>query len=621
MMPLRAAQFVIDAIIVIAALVAAYLIRFDGHPPRSFWHQLATLGPVIAIARMFVNRLTGVYRVVWRYVGLHEAFLFARSVAIVSGVLLVMRVALPSATQMLRVPIGVIIMEGTFTFLGMAVVRLARRVLHDRSLERDAGGVTPTVLVGAGQGGLDVAKEALRHPALGIEPLGFLDDDRTKHGMAVHGLRVLGTLDDAENILRQTGARQLIITTNAIAPKRLLALMDEARSLDVSVRIVPRLFEVLGEGSVGQALREVRIEDLLSRDPIPPSLSMDQLRQIFGSKRILVTGAGGSIGSEICRQLSVMAPAKLCLVERDENNLFEVDRELRSLATPGTLVPVLADITDPKAMERLFKEFQPEVVFHAAAYKHVPVMERFPAAAVRNNVVGTSLLAELADRHGTEAFVMISTDKAVRPTSVMGASKRLAEVAVQRLAASSKTRFSCVRFGNVLGSRGSVVPIFREQILAGGPVTVTHPEATRYFMTIPEACNLVLQASTLGSTGEIFLLDMGEPVKILDLARQMIHLMGASGRVDVQIVGVRPGEKLFEELRTDAENLSPTELRRVFRLSPEAFDWTHVQTILDRLDFLTRAGDNEGIREALRDLGIGYVQPPTRTTGPSDTVR
>jgi FlaA1/EpsC-like NDP-sugar epimerase len=252
----------------------------------------------------------------------------------------------------------------------------------------------------------------------------------------------------------------------------------------------------------------------------------------------------------------------------------------------------------------------------------VPVMERFPAAAVRNNVQGTRQLAELADRHGVESFVMISTDKAVKPTSVMGASKRLAELVVQRLAATSQTRFSCVRFGNVLGSRGSVVPIFREQILAGGPVTVTHPEATRYFMTIPEACNLVLQAATLGSTGEIFLLDMGQPVKIVDLARQMIHLMGASGRVDVKIVGTRPGEKLFEELRTDAEDIDPTALRKIFRLKPESFDWAHVDAVLERLDFASRAGDAEGIRQALTDLGIGFVQPPapSRRTGQTDTI-
>lgn len=617
---LRIAQLAIDALIVVVAIASAYVLRFERDLPSTFWRQMLVLGPVIAIARLAVNHLMGVYRVVWRYVGVREAFLFARAVAVVSVTLLALRLLLPSATQFLRVPISVIVLEGTLTFLGMAAVRLLRRVMHEGGRPKVRDGAVPTLLAGAGQGGLAIVKEALRHPALGIEPVGFLDDDRTKTGMAIHGLKVIGTLADVAHAVRATGARQVLITTNAIPPDTILKLMDRARPLDVKVRIVPGLFEMLGNDEVAPALREVRIEDLLSRDPIPPSMSMDELAARYSGKRILVTGAGGSIGSEICRQLATLKPAKLILLERDENNLFEIDRELATRAVRGAIVPALIDITDGRALEKLFKDYRPEVVFHAAAYKHVPVMEKFPPSAVRNNVHGTKQLAELADRHGVESFLMISTDKAVRPTSVMGATKRLAELVVQRLAATSKTRFSCVRFGNVLGSRGSVVPIFRDQILAGGPVTVTHPEATRYFMTIPEACNLVIQAATLGDTGEIFLLDMGQPVKIIDLARQMIHLMGASGRVDVQIVGTRPGEKLFEELRTDAEDIDPTPLRKIFRLKPESFERTHVDAILERLDFATRASDNEGVRAALRDLGIGFVQPPSRRTGETDTI-
>jgi FlaA1/EpsC-like NDP-sugar epimerase len=350
-------------------------------------------------------------------------------------------------------------------------------------------------------------------------------------------------------------------------------------------------------------------------------MSLEALIGVYGGKRILVTGAGGSIGSELCRQLSMMKPGKLFVLERDENGLFEIHRELKP-RLGAACVPVLADITDTKHLERIFRELQPEVVVHAAAFKHVPVMEKFPAAAVRNNVFGTRTLAELADRHGCESFLLISTDKAVRPTSVMGASKRLAEMAVQVVAQHSKTRFSCVRFGNVLGSRGSVVPIFREQIRNGGPVTVTHPEATRYFMTIPEAANLVLQAATLGQRGEVFLLDMGRPVKIIDLARQMIQLSGTTEeRVPIKIVGIRAGEKLYEELQTDEETMEPTALRKISRLEPQEVGAAAMAMTLERLKFLVNAEDHEGIRDVLRGLEIGYrAQPAASATGDHPVV-
>lgn len=338
---------------------------------------------------------------------------------------------------------------------------------------------------------------------------------------------------------------------------------------------------------------------------------MDDLRKVFSGKRIMVTGAGGSIGRELCRQLMALSPAKLFFLERDENNLFEVHREVRGNAGQG--VTLLADIQDRKELHKIFKDHQPQVVFHAAAFKHVPMMERFPTESAKNNIFGTKTLAELSDEHGVETFLMISTDKAVNPSSVMGATKRMAEVIIQNLAPKSKTKFACVRFGNVLGSRGSVIPIFRDQIRKGGPVTVTHPDATRYFMTIPEAANLVIQASTLGNSGEVFVLDMGQPVKIMDLARQMIHLSGANeDQVKIQIMGSRPGEKLFEELKTEEEGISDTELRKVFKVQPEQFAQSTIDEILKRMDFAIRASDHDGIRAALEDLGIGFTKQESR---------
>lgn len=606
----KAAPVMLDFVICAFSVMAAYLIRFDGAIPEVYFHQMLVIVPVLALSRVAVNWSFGVYRVVWRYVGLQETLRFVQTVAVVSFVLILFRAFLYKGSPYLLFPLGIIVIEGALTFLGMTGARFVPRIVAERRRGRSAAGA-PTLLMGAGRGGLAIVKEALRHPDLGIQPVGFLDDDRTKTGMELHNLRVLGTRHDAERIILDTGATQLIITSAEIGPKVILELMDACRPHGVNLRIVSGLYELLDKKLSAANLREVRIEDLLSRDPVPPSLSMHDLTEAFGGRRILVTGAGGSIGSELCRQLILMNPKMLLMAERDETNLFEIDRQLNSGRLDNVCVPVLVDITNQRELERIFKEYAPDVVFHAAAYKHVPVMERFPADAVTNNVFGTQRLVELSNQYDVEQFVMISTDKAVRPTSVMGATKRFAEMIVQTSAKDSDTAFSCVRFGNVLGSRGSVVGIFREQIQRGGPVTVTHPEATRYFMTIPEAANLVIQAATLGSQGEVFLLDMGEPIKIMDLARQLIHLSGASEEtIPIKIIGSRPGEKLFEELRTDAEHIEKTPLRKVFRCSLADFETSTLETTLERLQFLVRSKDHAGIRDCLCDLDIGYTPRP-----------
>jgi FlaA1/EpsC-like NDP-sugar epimerase len=619
----RSGQIAIDGFICVVALITAYMLRFEGRVPDVVWQQAVAVAPLIVVIRAATHWSTGIYRVVWRYVGVREALLFARSVAIISAVLLALRLLLPVHVWLWRVPISVIILEGMLTFLGMSASRLLRRIVHERKGQPSVrpDGVLPTLLIGAGENALMIAKEAQRHPSLGIKVVGYLDDDPGKLGMDIHGPRVLGAIEDLRRVAAQTGATQIIITSNAIAAARILEINAVAREHRLDLRIVPGFFEVIDRGGQAESLREVRIEDLLSRDPIAPSMSMEALIGRYGGKRILVTGAGGSIGSELCRQLSMMRPGKLFLLERDENGLFEIHRELKPRLL-STCVPVLADITDAKQLEKIFRDLQPEIVVHAAAFKHVPVMEKFPAAAVRNNIFGTRALVELADRHGCDSFVLISTDKAVHPTSVMGATKRVAEMAVQVAAKNSKTRFSCVRFGNVLGSRGSVVPIFREQIRNGGPVTVTHPEATRYFMTIPEASNLVLQAATQGQNGEVFLLDMGQPVKIIDLARQMIQLSGTTEeRVPIKIIGTRAGEKLYEELNTDEETLEPTELRKISRLKPQPVDAEALAMTLERLKFLVNAEDHDGIRDVLRGLEIGYsAQPASSATGDHPVV-
>ena len=612
--PSQAAVIMLDVVLVMAAGMAAYIARFEGSIPQTFFRQLAVVIPSLALLRVISNQLFGVYRMVWRYVGLREALRFAQAAAVVSALLLTARLLLGELNGHFIFPFSIIVMEGALSFLGMVGARFLPRIRSERT-RADQG--VPTLIVGAGQGGLEVVKEAARHPELGIRPVGFLDDDPAKHGMEINALRVLGTVRDADRVVRQTGAERVIIASTAIPAKVVARVIDACNPLGVEVRIVKGTYDYLDGSASADAtglVREVRIEDLLARDPVPPSLSRSDLRGHYGGKRVLVTGAGGSIGSELCRQLALMGVGRLYLAERDETNLFEIERELAGIKNASaSITPVLLDVMDAKALERAFKDLQPQIVFHAAAYKHVPMMERFPWEAVRNNVFATKQLAELADEHGVESFVMISTDKVINPTSVMGATKRFAEQLVQEIAPKSKTRFSCVRFGNVLGSRGSVVGIFRDQIAQGGPVTITHPEATRYFMTIPEAANLVLQAGTIGADGEVFLLDMGEPVKIIDLARQMIRLSGfTEEQIPIKVIGTRPGEKLFEELSTTAENLSPTDVRKIFRCRPVPLDPARLQLLVERLAFLVKSRDGDGVRQVLRELDIGYEITPAR---------
>lgn len=615
----KVAALMLDFAICAGAFLLAYLLRFaDGGAleGRYLWQALL-LTPLLAFTRVLVNYTSGIYRVVWRYVGLREALRFVKTIALVSAFLLFARIFLRDVAPIFGVPFSVIIIEGTISFVGMAGARFVPRIIAEKRQPASADVGERTLLMGAGSGGVAIAREAFRDRKLGIRPVGFIDDDRDKAGRDIHGLRVLGTSRDLERILQEKHVSLLIITSSAFTPKDILELVDVCRPLGVSVRIVSDLFEILDKPVSASNLREVRIEDLLPRDPVPPSLSLDDLTSEFQGKRVLVTGAGGSIGSELCRQLVRMNPDQLLLCERDETNLFEIHRELTQHRIEDVCVPLLVDITRSRDIERVFKDHRPQVVFHAAAYKHVPMMESFPEHAVHNNVFGTQRLANLAHEHKVERFVMISTDKAVRPTSVMGATKRMAELIIQNMAATSETSFSCVRFGNVLASRGSVVGIFRDQIKRGGPVTVTHPEATRYFMTIPEAANLVIQAATLGHEGDVFLLDMGEPVRILDLARLMIHLSGASeDRVPIKIIGTRPGEKLYEELRTDAERIEKTDLRKIFRCRPAPMDVERLDVALEKMQFMVKAVDRAGLRGCLRELGIDYN--PRAPTAPAE---
>jgi FlaA1/EpsC-like NDP-sugar epimerase len=606
----RRTQFLLDLLGLSAAFWAVYLLRFDFRMPAGAVENALAQMPLVVLVQFIALYLFRVYTLVWRYVGMREIAVFARAAVSAMVPLLVLRLALPDTFAVWRVPISVILVDTVLAFGGLLALRVLRRVLYERfersGRERRRGDgerVKPVLLVGAGRAGVLAVRELQNRGDTGIEPLGFVDDDPLKQGMVIHGVKVLGGTPDIPRLARELAVDHVILTIADARPeevRRIVALCERQR---LPVRTIPGLYEVLRGDVSFSRFRDIDMADLLGRDPV--QLDEPGVERYVAGRCVMVTGAGGSIGSELARQLARFAPSRLVLVERAEAALFDVHRELGELWPDLPLEPVIADVGDAGRMEAVLGRLRPQVIFHAAAHKHVPLMESNTDEAVKNNVLGTHVVARLAGEHGVEAFILISTDKAVRPTSVMGATKRVAELVTQKLSADfPATRFLAVRFGNVLGSAGSVIPIFRQQIAHGGPVRVTHPEMRRYFMTIPEAAQLVVQAGALGDSGEILVLDMGEPVRILDLARRMIELSGFVPGQEIPIVfsGLRPGEKLFEEIELDGEAMDRTRHPKIFigRLRPPAAQ--QVEWALARLAALAEAGDERGLRRLLGEV-------------------
>jgi FlaA1/EpsC-like NDP-sugar epimerase len=530
--------------------------------------------------RLAVLWITGMYSVYWRYATLADvlriawAGLWAGVVGMLVGFVLIPEMALADR----RVPVSVVVLGSLLTIAAISLPRLGLRILSALSASA-SGRSRATLIVGAGAAGQLVLRTMGHGSSTDMVPVGFLDDDPAKRGLRIGGVEVRGTLDDLIAVARRHKVRDIIIAMPSVGPEVIRRIVADAAHLGVAARTVPSLEALLtGQLEVG-SLRRVQLTDLLNRDPV-----VTDLRQIaadlFG-KRVLVTGAGGSIGSELCRQIARCAPAEVILLGHGENSIFEIYNELCAAHPDLKLHPCIADVRDARRLAQIVSVHRPEVIFHAAAHKHVPLMEANVIEAVTNNVLGTNNLLEAAQAAGTGLFVLISTDKAVRPTSVMGTTKRVAELLVQRAAQRSGQRYVTVRFGNVLGSRGSVVPTFLKQIEAGGPVKVTHPEMRRYFMTIPEAVQLVLQAAAQGQGGELFALDMGEPVKIADMARDLIRLAGREPGVDIQLefTGMRPGEKLYEEVFQDDALVERTAHPQVLRVR-EAVPDTKAECLL-----------------------------------------
>ncbi len=618
----RRTQILIDGMICASSFIIAHLLRFDGWPPGMDNDRLLLLLPYLLVARIGVNYLLGLYRRVWRYISIHDSFHLAWSVGIVSLVMLSIRLIFANQIRILTVPISIVIMDFLLTVSGMLVARLSWRITVEKAnrVRRQTDGMqSRTLLIGAGDAGIMALREIVRREDLGLRVIGFLDDNPNKRGTVIQGVSVLGTTSDLAQVVRREGVEQIIITIANARRRTIRRIIDLCDGTGLPVRIIPALYEILGDRVTVSNVRGVEIEDLLGRDSVNIDDWLEGNRAVYRGKRILVTGAGGSIGRELSRQLMILEPAQIIILDKDENSVFEAERELlgriRSDQTdPGALIiPVISDLRFSGQLGLVFERYQPQIVFHAAAHKHVPLMESNSCEAVLNNIIGTSRLLDAAAAAQVERCVMVSTDKAVNPTNIMGATKRVAELMFQSQARRSQreglpTSYSCVRFGNVLGSRGSVIPIFREQIRSGGPVTVTHPEVERYFMTIPEAAQLIIQAGALGRKGEIYLLDMGEPVRVVDLARDMIHLSGLTPGedIDIKFTGLRPGEKLKEELLIAEEGAQTTIYEKIFIAPPLEYDFEQLAGYLMELGQAAESGAEAEIQTIFTRMGIGF---------------
>jgi FlaA1/EpsC-like NDP-sugar epimerase len=590
----------------------ALRLRFDMEVPaeerRIFWRTLPWLVAFKLVMFHFVGSLHGW----WRYITFADLAALLRVSTLSTLTIACVDYFMISSYQISR---SVLLLDWGITILLVGGLRSATRLVREIwwpaiSLQ----GRKPTLLIGAVQGGETLARQIHSNPKLDYRVVGFLDENRSRYGSRLGGIPFLGSPEDAVAVAQEQEAEDLLIISNSLPGERLRELVKRCRDADIRVKMIPRVDELVN-GRFQLQVRDVEINDLLQRDPV--HLDSQAIHKMLCGKRVMVTGAGGSIGSEICRQIVRSDPASLILIERAENSLFLFEREMVGLGHASLCVPCIADICDLARMRAIFEEHRPEVVFHAAAHKHVPLMESNPSEAIKNNVIGTAELARMTHQYGVERFVMISTDKAVNPTSVMGASKQLAERYVHALSEESDTKFVVVRFGNVLASNGSVVPIFQQQIQRGGPVTVTDPEMRRFFMTIPEASQLVLQAAAMGNGGEIFVLDMGKPVKIVDLAKDLIRLSGLSPD-DIQIVftGMRPGEKLYEELYLDDEETLPTPHPKLRVSYHRPFDIDELNQTLDELRSLGGASD-ELIRAHLQKLVHNYRPTILRRLDPS----
>ena len=601
-----------DAVLIAAAWLLAFQLRFDFNVPPTFEGGVLATAVLVVAIKLAVFVALGFYNRWWRYVSTRDMWRAALGVLVASAIA-ALAVYFGDPFER-RLPRGVVLIDFVLLLGFVAGTRLAARTIFERP---SASGLVArgkeVIVVGAGDAGQLVIKEMQRSRQLGYTPIGIVDDDPRKKNLRVHGVRVLGTSDELPHILRDNRPDELLIAIPSASGEDRQKVVEIARREGVPVKTLPGLYELIAdEENLAGRIRPVEVEDVLGREPV--EVDLEAISEYLRDETVLVTGAGGSIGSELCRQIARARPARLVLVDQAETPLFEIERELVDERDFTASIPVLADVSSRTRMRHIFERYRPGVVFHSAAYKHVPLMEANPLESVRNNVLATKVVADTAVEFGAKRFVLISTDKALNPRAVYGQCKALCEWIVEAYGNRSDvpTRFVAVRFGNVLGSAGSVITIFKRQIEKGGPVTITHPEMTRYFMTIPEAVSLVVQAGSIGGAGEIFVLDMGEPVSILDLARDMIRLSGKEPEREIpfHFIGVRAGEKLHEELWGEDEEVAETghpKIQRARRM-PIAASWLD-----EELAELERLVDDGETLEVVSRLST-MVRSPVRLT-------
>ena len=606
----RKFKVMLDVLGWLAATPLAFLIRYDWNFPGASWSAVLIATLALFALKALSARAVSLYRRSWSRVAFRDIFNLAQavfSVAVVGSVLLLW------LGPVTGIPRSIALLDGLLSFFIMSGVRAVARFRHESQLGHAEGGERrkAVLVIGAGEAGTLIVREMLRHPEMGLRPVGFLDDDAKKVGYKIATVPVLGTTADINRLVTRYKVDEVLIalpSSDGRIVREIVGRIEGAKA-GLKYRIMPGVYELLS-GQVGiNRIREVQIEDLLRRPPV--ELDTDSISSYIADKVVMVTGAGGSIGSELVRQICRFRPKELILFGRGENSVYTLERELDRDLPDIPYHSVIAGVQNIVRLDYVFRRYGPQVVFHAAAHKHVPLMELNPEEAVFNNIIGSRNLVTLALKYGVTHFVNISTDKAVNPTSVMGASKRMVERIVQSAASRSKPgqKFVSVRFGNVLGSRGSVIPVFKQQILSGGPVTVTHPDMTRYFMTIPEASQLVMQAAGQGRNGEIYILDMGEPVRIVDLAKDLIKLSGFEPEVDIPIAfsGIRPGEKLYEELMTNEEKGGATAHEKIFVAKPSSLELEALDRTVQNLQEAALRSDHTTIRRQLKSYISGSM--------------
>jgi FlaA1/EpsC-like NDP-sugar epimerase len=609
--------FFLDALLVAFSWYFAHALRFNFSVPGETVSLLWRIIPLIIAIKLLSFYFFDLYQGMWRYTSLSDLASIFKSCSASTLIIMLVFLFIQGFSGFSR---SIFIIDWGLTFFLIAGTRILIRFYFwlgagdekariegrgfFQSLFRNHRDSKRMLIIGAGDCGEKICREIHENPRLGYRIMGFLDDNPLKLNRRIHGIPVLGNTENIDYFAKELNAEEILIAMPSLSSKEMRDLVARCEEIGVPFKTVPGMGELINGKVTIKAIRDVSYKDLLGREQV--DLNEDQIGAYLKGKRVLITGAGGSIGSELCRQVCRYLPESIILFERAESPLYEIELELKDNFQYIKIIPKLADILDPVKLEKVFKETRPHVVFHAAAYKHVPMLEHSPWEAINNNVIGTRNVAETAIRFNVARFVLVSTDKAVRPTNVMGASKRLAELLVQSLNACkvSDTKFMMVRFGNVVGSVGSVVPLFMKQIEKGGPVTVTHPEMTRYFMTIPEACQLILQAGSMGTGGEIFILDMGVPIKIADMAEDLIRLSGFKPHEDIPIkyIGLRPGEKLREELITEGEGIVETSHTKIMVLKGQVCDVGILNGNLERLMDLVVRQDGEGIKRAVKEM-------------------